>query len=85
LGLIPEYLSETSAMGAMSGRGTDMKCMVCKVGDTARSTVTVTLQRGNTVVIVRDAPAAVCQNCGEYSLDKATTGKLYRQGVETVR
>ena len=36
-------------------------------------------------VIVRDAPAAVCQNCGEYSLDKATTGKLYRQGVETVR
>jgi YgiT-type zinc finger domain-containing protein len=47
--------------------------------------VTVTLQRGNTVVIVRDAPAAVCQNCGEYSLDKATTGKLYRQGVETVR
>jgi hypothetical protein len=53
-----------------------MRCMVCKVGDTARGTVTVTLQRGNT---------AVCQNCGEYSLDKATTGKLYRQGVETVR
>ncbi len=62
-----------------------MRCIVCKVGDTARGTVTVTLQRGNTVVIVRDAPAAVCQNCGEYSLDKATTGKLYRQGVETVR
>jgi len=62
-----------------------MRCMVCKVGDTARGTVTVTLQRGNTVVIVRDAPAAVCQNCGEYCLDKATTGKLYRQGVETVR
>jgi YgiT-type zinc finger domain-containing protein len=38
-----------------------MRCMVCKVGDTARGTVTVTLQRGNTVVIVRDAPAVVCQ------------------------
>jgi YgiT-type zinc finger domain-containing protein len=62
-----------------------MRCIVCKEGYTARDTVTVTLQRGNTVVIVRDAPAAVCQNCGEYYLDKATTGKLYRQGVETVR
>ncbi|HMA71401.1 MAG TPA: type II toxin-antitoxin system MqsA family antitoxin [Xanthobacteraceae bacterium] len=62
-----------------------MKCIVCKEGYTALSTVTVTLQRGNTVVIVRDAPAAVCQNCGEYSLGDAAAGKLYRQGVETVR
>jgi YgiT-type zinc finger domain-containing protein len=58
-----------------------MRCMVCKVGDTARGTVSVTLQRGNTVVIVRDAPAAVCQSCGEYYLDKATAGRLFRQGA----
>jgi YgiT-type zinc finger domain-containing protein len=62
-----------------------MRCIICKEGDTAPGTVTVTLQRGNTVVIVRDVSAAVCQNCGEYCLDKATTRKLYRQGAEAVR
>lgn len=62
-----------------------MRCIVCKEGDTALDTITVTLRRGNTVVVVRDAPAAVCQNCGEYYLDDAAAGKLYRQGAETVR
>ena len=62
-----------------------MKCIICKEGDTVRGTVTVTLQRGNTMDIVRDVPASICENCGEYCLDKATTGKLYRQGAEAVR
>jgi hypothetical protein len=39
------------------------------------------LQHGDTVVIVRDVPAAVCQNCGEYYLDEA----VYRQGEEAVQ
>ena len=62
-----------------------MNCIVCKHGETRPGQVTVTLQRGDTIVILKQVPAEVCQNCGEYSLDKATTGKLYRQGVETVR
>jgi YgiT-type zinc finger domain-containing protein len=44
---------------------TDMRCVICKAGDTAPGTVTVTLQRGNTVVVIRDVPAAVCRNCGK--------------------
>ena len=64
---------------------TDMRCVICKEGDTAPGKVTVTLQRGNTVVIVREAPAAVCQNCDEYYLDEAVASKLYRQGEEAVR
>jgi YgiT-type zinc finger domain-containing protein len=62
-----------------------MRCVICREGDTALGTVTVTLQRGNTVVIVRDVPAAVCQNYGEYYLDEAVANKLYRQGEEAVR
>jgi YgiT-type zinc finger domain-containing protein len=61
-----------------------MRCVICKAGDTAPGTVTVTLQRGDTVVIIRDVPAAVCRNCGEYYLDEAVAGKLYRQGEEAV-
>jgi YgiT-type zinc finger domain-containing protein len=35
-----------------------MRCVICKEGDTAPGRVTVTLQRGDTVIIVRDVPAA---------------------------
>ena len=62
-----------------------MRCVICRHGDTAPGTVTVTLQRGDTVVIVRDVPAAVCQNCGEYYLDEAVANKFYQQGEEAVR
>ena len=62
-----------------------MKCIICKEGDTAVELITVTLRRGNTIVIVRDAPAAVCQNCGEYYLEEAAAGKLYRQGAEVLK
>lgn len=62
-----------------------MRCIVCKQGDTEAGTVTVTLQRGNTLVIVRDAPAAICQNCGEYYLEEAAAERLYRQGAEVAR
>ena len=64
---------------------TDMKCVICKAGDTAPGTVTVTLSRGDTVIIVRDVPANVCQNCGEYYLDEAVASKVYRQGEEAVQ
>ena len=61
-----------------------MRCVICKEGDTAPGRVTVTLQRGNTVVIVRDVPASVCRNCGEYYLDEAVATKIYRQGEAAV-
>jgi YgiT-type zinc finger domain-containing protein len=63
----------------------DVRCVICREGDTAPGAVTVTLRRGDTVIIVRDVPAAVCQNCGEYYLDEAAANKLYRQGEEAVQ
>ena len=62
-----------------------MRCVICRQGDTAPGSVIVTLQRENTVVVIRDVPAMVCQNCGEYYLDEAVAGKLYRQGEEAVQ
>jgi YgiT-type zinc finger domain-containing protein len=62
-----------------------MRCVICKAGETAPGTVTVTLQRGDTVIIIRGVPAAVCRNCGEYYLDEAVASKLYRQGEEAVQ
>lgn len=58
-----------------------MKCAICKHGETAPGSVTVTLQRGDTIVIMRDVPAAVCRNCGDYYLDDAAAAKVYREAV----
>ena len=45
-----------------------MNCVVCKQGETRPGQVTVTLQRGDTTVILKQVPAEVCENCGEYYL-----------------
>lgn len=54
-----------------------MKCVICKTGEPHPGKATVTLQRGRTVVVVRDVPADVCENCGEYYLDEVTSRRVY--------
>jgi YgiT-type zinc finger domain-containing protein len=61
-----------------------MNCVICKTGDTRPGTVTVTLQRGETTVLIKDVPAEVCRNCGEYYLDDAVARKLYAQAEDAV-
>ncbi|MBU1668690.1 type II toxin-antitoxin system MqsA family antitoxin [bacterium] len=50
-----------------------MKCQLCKNGTTEKGSVTVTLERGITVVLIKNVPADICENCGEYYLDEETT------------
>jgi YgiT-type zinc finger domain-containing protein len=61
-----------------------MKCVLCKNGETRPGTVTVTLERGKTVVVVRDVPADVCENCGEYYLDSAIAQEVYQRAEGAV-
>jgi YgiT-type zinc finger domain-containing protein len=61
-----------------------MNCNNCKNGETAPGAVTVSLNRGNTVVVVKDVPAEVCSNCGEYYLDAATAQRIYEQANAAV-
>lgn len=61
-----------------------MTCILCKQGTTQPGQVTVTLQRGDTTVIIRVVPATVCENCGEYYLDEGTTGKVMASAEDAV-
>jgi YgiT-type zinc finger domain-containing protein len=61
-----------------------MTCVLCKNGTTRRGTVTVTLERGKTVVVVRDVPADVCENCGEYYLDSSVAQEVYQRAEAAV-
>lgn len=54
-----------------------MKCAICKAGETRPGVVTVTLVRGETIVLIKGTPAEICQNCGEYYLDEAVAAKVY--------
>jgi len=60
-----------------------MKCVICKTGDTHPGATTVTLQRARTVVVIRDVPAEICENCGEYYLDNATTRRVYADAEQS--
>ena len=53
-----------------------MKCPICKKGETAAGTATVTLERGSLTLVVKAVPAQVCDNCGEEYVDEKATAKL---------
>jgi len=54
-----------------------MRCVICKVGETAPGHATVPLEGADGVVVVfRGVPAEVCQTCGEPYLDGPTTDRV---------
>jgi YgiT-type zinc finger domain-containing protein len=62
-----------------------MKCILCKQGETKPGTVTVTLQRNDTTVVVKGVPAEVCENCGEYYLEDQVTERVLSMAEEAAR
>jgi YgiT-type zinc finger domain-containing protein len=61
-----------------------MKCTTCKNGDTAPDTVTISLTRSGTIVVIKEALAEVCDNCGDYFLDTAVAERIYEQAAAAV-
>jgi len=62
-----------------------MKCVICKSGETSPGEVTVTLQRGDTTVIIKQVPADVCDNCGEYYLNDKIGSRVVEQAEEALK
>ena len=66
-----------------------MKCAICRQGRTDKGFTTVILERGGSTIVIKDVPAEICENCGEYYLSEDVTDKVHnfseqacRQGVE---
>ena len=59
-----------------------MKCVVCKQGETKNGTATVTLEVGQTTLVVKQVPAKVCQNCGEEYVEEKITAQLMKHAKE---
>ncbi len=53
-----------------------MKCVICKHETTHEGIVNVTLEHDNCIIILKDVPADICENCGEYYLSQSTTAAV---------
>ena len=62
-----------------------MKCVICKQGETTPGSVTVNLQKQNSVIIFKGVTADVCENCGEYYLSEQMTDRLLREADESIK
>lgn len=51
----------------------NMKCVICKHGDTREGTTIVTVNRDGMTLVVKEVPAQVCTNCGEDYIDENVT------------
>lgn len=50
-----------------------MTCVLCKSGNYKEDFTTVVLTRDDSVVIIKQVPALVCDQCGEYILSSEIT------------
>ena len=62
-----------------------MRCVICRNGETCPGTVTVTLERDGTTLIVRGVPGEVCENCGEEYVQDSAAKKLRDTAEEAAR
>jgi len=62
-----------------------MNCLICKTGVTQPGMTTVTLERDTTVIVIKDVPAQVCDNCGEYYLSEEVSSRIYALAEEAVK
>ncbi len=59
-----------------------MTCVICKNGETEPGTTTSTLERDSKIILIRDIPAKVCNNCGEAYIDSHTLVRLHNISPE---
>lgn len=61
-----------------------MKCMICKQGKTLDGYTTVTLNRGDSSIIIKEVPAQICENCGEYYLFEKVSEQVLNLASEAI-
>jgi YgiT-type zinc finger domain-containing protein len=62
-----------------------MKCVICKQGDTDPGATTVTMTRGESTIVIKNVPADICENCGEYYLSEKISSRILSMAEEAVK
>jgi YgiT-type zinc finger domain-containing protein len=66
---------------AMSAPTNDPLCPMCG-GSRVQGRITSMTDPGGCVLVVRNVPATVCEQCGEEWLDQATVAELHRLAAD---
>ena len=53
-----------------------MKCVTCKTGNLKEGTTTVMHEKDGTIIVFKNVPALVCDQCDESYTDRDVTAKL---------
>ena len=60
-------------------------CPTCKNGTLKPGTTTVTLERAGALIIFKEVPADVCDNCGAYFLSSEISNELYTKASAAIK
>lgn len=62
-----------------------MTCNICEIGVTQPNKTTLLLERGESIIIIKDVPAHICENCGEKYFDAHITREVLKKAEEAVQ
>jgi YgiT-type zinc finger domain-containing protein len=62
-----------------------MRCAICRNGNTADGRVTIVLDKEQTILVFKDVPAQVCDNCGEEYLSAKTNKELLELANDAIK
>lgn len=71
-------MNKTKAMDSLKN------CVICKHGTARPDFVTVTLEKKDVIIIFKNVPALVCENCGDYYLSAEMTKLLLEKANQTI-
>lgn len=83
--VITVYQPDLDIFGARVSEEKNMKCTICRQGETRPGKTTVTFERDNLTFVVKGVPADICDNCGEEYVDEETTAKLLATSEEVAK
>ena len=62
-----------------------MKCLDCKHGIPVKGKTTVSFNKDNCTIVIKDVPALVCPVCGAYYLDEKITEQVLETGNSAIK
>jgi YgiT-type zinc finger domain-containing protein len=61
-----------------------MECIICKNGTTKMGLVNVPVVRDDKIIFIKNIPAQICNNCGEYYLENDVAEEVYKRANERI-
>lgn len=62
-----------------------MKCVICKNGETKNGFTSLSLDRMDVTIVVKNIPAEICENCGESYLSEEISARVLQEAEQSIK